>query len=145
MRRKANRKQDSKKQMNYWDALTEVIGELFYEVRYYTKRLVSTLPLLIIVATPYLMFMAGEIVGDEQGTGVISSWVFTPIALYILAYLIDKVVRKAHNKTTSCPIPTKRFTEESEDGEINIDTNRLQELIVYMADLENWFERKGLM
>lgn len=145
MQGRANKKKDRQKKVNYWDALLEVIGELFYEVCYYTKKVVSALPLLIVVATPYLMFMAGEIVGDEQGTGVISSWVFTPIVLYILAYLIDKVVRKAHNKTTSCPIPAKRFTEENEDGEINIDTNRLQELIVYMADLENWFERKGLM
>ena len=30
-------------------------------------------------------------------------------------------------------------------GEVSIPNNRIQELILYLADLEDWLERKGLL
>ena len=37
------------------------------------------------------------------------------------------------------------FTEVDDYGEVSIPNNRIQELILYLADLEDWLERKGLL
>lgn len=42
------------------------------------------------------------------------------------------------------PIPDKRFTEEKEDGEVTIEYARLQELILFMDEYENWLEENGI-
>ena len=41
------------------------------------------------------------------------------------------------------PIPQERFTEKLPDGEVRLRNDRLQELILYMKDLEDWFENNG--
>lgn len=38
------------------------------------------------------------------------------------------------------PVPGKRFTEDRGDGEVTIEYARLQELILYMDELEDWLE-----
>lgn len=40
------------------------------------------------------------------------------------------------------PVPENRFTTEEENGEVTIEVERIQELILYMDDLENWIELK---
>lgn len=42
------------------------------------------------------------------------------------------------------PVPQKRFTEDRGDGEVTIEYARLQELILYMDELEDWFEENDI-
>ena len=37
------------------------------------------------------------------------------------------------------------FRSGEEPGEYTVETQRIEELILYMTDLEDWLERKGLM
>ena len=61
-----------------------------------------------------------------------------------LSYFTKQFANKI-GKGETYPVPTKRFTEKSNDGEVSIEVERLQELTLYMADLEDWFESKGIM
>lgn len=41
------------------------------------------------------------------------------------------------------PVPVKRFTSEYLDGEVTIENSRLQEMILYVCDVEDWLESSG--
>ena len=43
------------------------------------------------------------------------------------------------------PKPERRFTKEEDDGEVTIEYSRLQELILFMDEYENWLEDNGLI
>ncbi len=71
------------------------------------------------------------------------------IALPILVSIFAAYCRWYANrvgKGITVPVPAKRFTEvDQEDGMVTIEHSRLQELLLYMADLEDWLERMGLL
>jgi hypothetical protein len=61
-------------------------------------------------------------------------------------YLISSILRRIGNKTNNgneLPIPRKRYTEEQEDGEVYIKKEDLQEVILYLNEVENYLVRKG--
>lgn len=68
---------------------------------------------------------------------------FVPLIFWIVIWILRTIANKT-GKGITIPKPVKRFTEVSEDGEITISTQRIEELLVYMCDLEDWLERKGL-
>lgn len=80
-------------------------------------------------------------------------WVFTknsewyiyliPVFVWIAAGCLQMLANKK-GRGNEIPVPADRFTEVSDDGEISVNSNRLQEMLVYMADLEDWMERKGI-
>lgn len=129
-----------KDELGVLDAIGSVCYELFCTSKYYAKLLCSALPFFIMMASNYFMYYAG-VVDDEFKIGGV---LLTPFAFYAVAYIINKVTSRVHVKGTTCPIPNKRFTTE-EDDIVHIDVERLQELTLYMAELEDWFEKKGLM
>lgn len=43
------------------------------------------------------------------------------------------------------PKPDKRFTREEDGGEVTIEYARLQELILFMDEYENWLEANNLV
>ncbi|MBR6605785.1 MAG: hypothetical protein IKK92_07965 [Prevotella sp.] len=91
-------------------------------------------------ALPYMMFYVGLSL-DEF-------WVpelFVPIAMFISIYLFRYSAERLGVGNRIPPIPNKRFTHVDEDGEVSIENDRLQELILYTADLEDWFERKNVL
>ena len=65
---------------------------------------------------------------------------FIDVACYLLKSISEYI-----GKGDSIPLPENRFTEVSNDGEVSIDKNRLQELLLYVADLEDYLERKGML
>lgn len=74
-------------------------------------------------------------------TGRFLVWLLPPF-FWLVAYVLKEIANKT-GKGLSIPKPIKRFTEVSEDGEITIPMDRVEELIVFMYDLEEWYERKG--
>lgn len=46
---------------------------------------------------------------------------------------------------TDMPKPDKRFTREEDGGEVTIEYARLQELILFMDEYENWLEANNLV
>ena len=93
---------------------------------------------------PYVMYLIGQNVYDKRGCFGIGSEVFIPIIFCVIIYYLRSYANKI-GKGTTIPVPDKRFTGVADDGEISIPNNRIQELILYLADLEDWFERKGLL
>lgn len=71
----------------------------------------------------------------------------TSIILYCLACLVFFVfqyVDKRYSFSLKFPIPEKWFTHEDEYGEITVEKDRLQELILYVNDVEKFIVQNGL-
>lgn len=66
------------------------------------------------------------------------------IFIYWFAIWFIKSYANKIGKGITVPTPSRRFTEEDEFNEITIDSSRIKELIIYMADLEDWLYKKGL-
>ena len=99
---------------------------------------------IIWLAAPYVMLFIGQVVYKERGYITVGGELFIPIMFLIVVHIIRSFANKI-GKGITVPTPAKRFTEVDDDGEVNIRNDRLQELILYTADLEDWLERKGLL
>lgn len=90
------------------------------------------------------MYFIGQKVCADRGQVTVGSELFIPIVVCVIIYYLRSYANKI-GKGTTIPVPEKRFTEVDDYGEVSIPNNRIQELILYLADLEDWLERKGLL
>lgn len=109
--------------------------ELAYCIKFNARYVIGLLNLLL----PYAMYILGCKCGN------VSSWylVIPSVAMLVLYYMRE--IANRSNVGSSIPVPHNRFTQVDEDGETTVETRRIQELILYMADLEDWLTRKGLL
>lgn len=68
---------------------------------------------------------------------------FTPIVVVLLTYYMREYANRI-GYGNSCPVPAKRFTEEKH-GEVFIDRSRMQELIIYVNQVEDWLEKNDIV
>lgn len=94
------------------------------------------------IAIPYIMFMLiGDLV-EVRGKFAIGGEIFLPVILLITSRIMKEIANKK-GKGKEVPIARKRFTEENENGIIEIKESDIQEIIIYLADVENYIERRG--
>lgn len=96
------------------------------------------------VSCPYVMYFIGQYIQTGDFKFVYSYYLAIPITVVLITYYLHSAANKT-GKGNSCPVPIRRFTTVSEDGEVSIEHARLQEMLLYMADLEDWMERKNIL
>lgn len=100
----------------------------------------------MIIVGPALFMVLGAVVvrmGLESDLVVILLFalsVLWPILALFLKGYSDRI-----GKGDVVPMPMKRFTSKEEDGLVTVRQDRVQEMILYLADVEDWLERKGMM
>lgn len=101
---------------------------------------------IVNVFTPYIMLLVGEYVYSNRGNFTIGGEIFLPIILLGITFILKVIGKNSkEQKRNAIPVPLKRFTENKGHGEYNVEYSRLEEMILYMADLEDYLERKGLL
>ena len=118
--------------------------EIFRNVRYFIKNNLVTFANVLNLILPYIMYLCGQDVANSRGKISIGGEIFFPLAFVVLIYYLKSMANKL-GKGTTIPLPEKRFTQVDDDGEVSVENKRLQELILYLADLEDWLERRGLL
>ena len=127
--------------------IVEVTEDLLSTFAYVVKNNLMNAVSLANFILPYLMYFVGQefyklhSIKDGYVFGVA---LIIPIIFDLLTYYIKSIANKI-GKGITVPIPQKRFTEVDEDGMVSVDNNRIQELLLYVADLEDWLEKKKLM
>lgn len=124
--------------------ILEVTMDAFRNFTYFIKSNLITFANILNLIVPYLMYFIGQYVANDRNEIAIGSEVFVPLAFIVLIYYLKSTANKI-GKGITIPIPEKRFTHVDEDGEVSIEHKRLQELILYVADLEDWMQRKGML
>ena len=127
-----------------FEVMLEVICDWLREIAYYIKSNLRHFAKILALVLPYVMYFIGQYVHNARGKMVVGSEIIIPLVISFIIYFVQAYANKI-GKGTSTPVPSKRFTEVSDDGEVSIDNARIQELILYIADLEDHFERKGLL
>lgn len=117
--------------------LLDVTKNAFCNIWYFIENNLLNFARILNFALPFAMYFVGKY------TGSILLCIWVPIAFFIMIYYLKSTANMI-GKGITIPIPDKRFTEVDDDGEVSIENNRLQELLLYTADLEDWIERKGL-
>ena len=126
----------------FYEIIIDVTLDAIGNITYFIKNNLMNFAIILNLILPYVMYCLGQYVAN--GTIVIGPEILIPILFAIVIYYLKSSANKI-GKGITIPVPDKRFTEVDDDGEVNIEQNRLQELILYIADLEDWLERKGLM
>ena len=91
---------------------------------------------------PYIMYFIGITAGKNN---IYICWeLCLPLVFAVVVYYLRSIANRI-GKGITVPIPDERFTEVDDDGEVSIKNDRIQELLLYTADLEDWLERKGLL
>lgn len=120
--------------------LLEITMDIFRNIRYWFDNNARNFPTILNIILPYLMYFLGV----KLKTRYIYLVLCVPVIVYLISYYSKSYANKI-NKGSAIPVPSKRFTQEDEFGEVSIDQARISELILYMADLEDFLSRKGLL
>lgn len=129
---------------NIWNIIVEISVEAFHSFTYFVKNNLITFANILNIAAPYVMYLVGQYVAYDRDSIVVGGELLIPLIFIIFIYYLKSTANKL-GKGMTIPIPEKRFTEVDDDGEVSIEQQRIQELILYVADLEDWMERKGLL
>lgn len=121
-----------------------IIIDVVRAIDYFITSNLRNFAWLLNFILPYLMYLVGQNVYASRGYLGVGGELFIPIIFCVITYYLRSYANKI-GKGTTIPVPDKRFTEVDDDGEVSIPNNRIQELILYLADLEDWLERKGLL
>jgi len=122
----------------------EIIVDVVRAVNYFITNNLRNFAWILNFILPYLMYIIGQNVYETRGYFGVGGELFIPIIFCVITYILRSYANKI-GKGTTIPVPEKRFTEVDDCGEVSIPNNRIHELILYLADLEDWLERKGLL
>lgn len=122
----------------------EITVEAFNNIVYVMKSNLIIYANFLNLILPYIMYIIGQYVAYDRGYIGIGGEILIPLAFVVITYYMKSTANKM-GKGITIPVPNKRFTEADEYGEVTIEYHRVQELILYMADLEDWLERKGML
>ena len=124
--------------------IVEITIEALCAVGYFIKCNLRNFATILNIIVPYVMYFIGQMVAVERNGIAVGGELFVPVLFAILIFYFKSTANKL-GKGTTIPLPNKRFTKIEDDGEVTIENKRVQELILYLADLEDWLERKGLL
>lgn len=105
-------------------------------LKYKVTHSLSPLSKLIIWVTPIVMYWIG------RGQIKFDGWLILPIFLICIASIFRRVSNRIGRGETF-PVPKERFTSVDEDGNPSVGVQRIEELILYVADVEEWLSKNG--
>lgn len=101
----------------------------------------SRLPAFVLHLLPYAVISAAWL--TSFSSVVLSNMFWLTVLAQVTCLLLSKYLKYSEVEDNGFPVPSKRFTSESRDGEVSIEKNRLQEMILYVSEVEDWLESSG--
>ena len=127
-----------------YNIVKEITIDFLHATTYFLTSNMRGFANLLSVSCPYVMYFIGQFAQTGNFNFIYSYYLLIPILVVLVTYYLHSAANKT-GKGNACPVPVRRFTEVSEDGEVSVDHSRLQEMLLYMADLEDWMERKNIL
>lgn len=126
-------------EIKIYKVLFGVVKESIFSLAFYLKNGLSFIGTLIQILIPYLILLYLDV------KPVQNPFLFVvPIILYYVSYVLKKTYLTYFNRTVdNIPIPTKRYTKEDEDGTITVNKEEVQDMLLYLCDLENELIKLG--
>lgn len=132
-------------QVTFIRITVDILYEVYYEILDVIGGNLRNVALILRTGLPYLMWYIGADLYRQRGEFAVGGEIFIPLIVFIITYYIRQYANRL-GKGERIPVPEKRFTEPGEeDGEYTVETKRMEEMIIYMSNLEDWLQRKGLL
>ena len=119
----------------------EVVYSVYKAITYFVKNNMYNVAVLLEVICPYIMLRLGYYLYDFRGCVAVGSEIIVPIFVFMVAETIKKICNKL-GKGSEPPVPDSPFVDSKGDM-YYVDTDRYEELVLYMADLEEYFRKVG--
>lgn len=120
--------------------MTPMVHMLYSEVKYFVKSNLYAAAAFLGFMMPLLCFAVAKMSFPVPIVLQVILIACVQFALYCAKWYASKI-----GKGRSIPVPMKRFTQVSEDGEVSVETGRIQEMLLYVADVEDYLERHGMI
>lgn len=127
-----------------FEFIKEATHSAFNTILYVFKENLLNIITCMNALLPFGMYFLGQHDFSLKNEFTVSGGLLVPMATFTLIYYLRYLANKI-GKGYTIPVPNKRFTEVDDDGEVSIEHDRLQELILYVADIEDWLERKDML
>ena len=136
-----------KKKRSKWQIAKRVFRKMVHDLLFNLLVFIEKwLPKLIDFTIPFLGLLLGVVMYEERGYFAIGGeWLLLVVLEFISSLLKRYVKQNRIYNELDLPIPAKRFTKDVGGGEYQVDTDRLQEMILYVADVEDWLRDNDLM
>lgn len=117
-------------------ALWTVLLEMLYSFKYNVVKELDKIAVIIEIAIPVVL---SQLYVD------ITKLIIVSIVMTVIVHYITKVGQKLNNETYGdLPLPRYRMTKIDSDGFVSmIDQDDMQELILYMNEVEQYLTKKG--
>lgn len=104
-------------------------------------KVASKLPTAVVYIIPYVVIASSYFVNCSAVASMNMFWL--TVLTQVICFITTKYLKYSEVEDKGFPVPVKRFTSESRDGEVSIENRRLQEMIIYVCDVEDWLESSG--
>lgn len=104
-------------------------------------KTLSKLPAVVVYLLPYVIISFIYFLGCS--VVILMNMFWLTVLSQTICFIASKYLKYSEVEDTGFPVPVKRFTSESKDGEVSIEKNRLQEMILYVSEVEDWLESSG--
>lgn len=125
-----------------WDVVYDLANHITNLIVSFFKVLLDNTELIInimYISLPYIMLKVGNQVYSERGYLSYGGEVFIPILFLFIIFTLNNLDNRRKNVNNELPIPNKRFTIV-DGSKIEVENERLEELLIYMQELEDYLE-----
>ena len=126
----------------YLKAFRSSISELYHQFKYFISINIKYLIKLIDISIPYIYAYISILLYRERNNLIIGYEVLIPIITYIILSVLNNFLNKI-NKGYDIPLPRERFTTLNDNGNISVDNSSINDIILYLYDLEEYLKSKG--
>ena len=128
-----------KRKMMFDFLVLEPLRALVYILQMSVFNIANVIELVM----PYGMYLIGQYVCSYRESVHIGGEILVPILILLVTSTLKRYARMQGFVKSMLPVPRKRFTEVYDDGEVTVKQEDVQEMILYMADLEDYLQRTG--
>ena len=126
----------------YLKAFRSSVLELYYQFKYFISINLKYLIKLIDISIPYIYAYISILLYRERNNLIIGYEVLIPIIAYIILSILNNFLNKI-NRGYDIPLPRERFTTLNDNGNVSIDNSSVNDIILYLYDLEEYLKSKG--
>lgn len=126
-----------------FDAVLDGMESFLNKFGYFVKINANYFSIMFKYSCPFVMLWLGQYAALERGKFAVGGEILLAIVFLVFENYFKGYARK-NNTGDALPMARKRFTVEDGNGEISIDRKDLEEMIIYVNEIENYIEREGL-
>ena len=138
------RKAEKATKRSFSQNVSVMLSNFVWNLRHAAVNCIPGIGNALLVIGPFVMLFVGEYVYADRGYWATGGEVALPFLFVIVGLALKSYAKVSGTDHSDIPVPYHRFTDVNyENGQVDVENRRLQEMILYMADLEDWFDRNG--